>query len=104
MASSLVSLSASIGTQLMAEPGIHEELSRPQLVTFRDQHAARKYAERTFKHAHVLIKHERAKARAFQKRYNRRDQDRIVCPDKFAHGPMPDAGGWNFGRRPLLYV
>ena len=70
----------------MAEPGIHEELPRPQLVSFRDQHAAWKNAERTFQHAHILIEHERTEARAFQKRNDRRDQDRIVCTDKLSHG------------------
>jgi len=87
----------------MAEPGIHEELSRPQLVAFGHQHAPRKNAERTFQYAHILIEHKRTKARAFEKRDHRRDQDCIIRTNKFAHGFMSEACRWNFGRRPLLY-
>jgi hypothetical protein len=77
----------------MTKPGIDEKLSRPQLMAFRHQHAARKNAKRTFQHAHILIEHERTEARTLEKCYYRRDKDRVVCTNKFAHGHGPDAKG-----------
>src|SRR5215471_16158774 len=86
MSSSVIWLSASIWTKLMTEAGFRQKPPGAQLVVLRDQHAARQDAERAFQDAHILVEYQRLNAGAFEQSYHCRNQDCVVCTDKFAHG------------------
>src|SRR5262249_56169823 len=49
--------SSRIGTQLVAEARALQQPARGRCMLVGDQDAARQDAERTFKHAHVLVEH-----------------------------------------------
>jgi hypothetical protein len=86
MPSSVISLSASIWTKLVTETGVLEKTPGAQFMVLRNQHAARQDAERAFQDAHILVEHQRLNSGAFEQSYHRRNQDCVVCTDKFAHG------------------
>src|SRR5512144_2323190 len=85
MASSLVSLSVVIGTQLVAQSGVFQELARAKLMLVGDKHAPRQHTERALKYAHVLVKDHWTEAGAFQQRDHRRHQDCVIRTDQFTH-------------------
>src|SRR4029079_8432259 len=97
--SSVVLPSASIWTKLMTEPGVFQKTPGLQLMILRNQDAAWQDTERPFQNAHILVEHQRLNSGAVQQRHHRRDQDRIVCTDKFAHGPMSGSSCRNYEPR-----
>src|SRR6476620_5429790 len=99
MPSSVVLPSASIWTKLMTEPGVFQKTPGLQFMILRNQHAAWQDTERTFQDAHILVEHQRSNSGAVQQRHHRRNQDCIVCTDKFAHGAMSGSSRRNYGQR-----
>src|SRR5664279_4284893 len=84
-ASSLVSrTSVRIGTQLLAEPGVLQDLPRRTLVPFGYQNPPRQYAERAFQHAHVLVEHHGTNAGALEQGHHCRDQNHVIGANEFA--------------------
>src|SRR5450631_705382 len=84
-ASSLVSrTSVLIGTQLLAESGVLQDLPRRELVRFGHQNPPRQYAERAFQHAHVLVEHHGTNAGALKQGYHCRDQNHVIGANEFA--------------------
>ena len=70
----------------MTEAGFRQKPPGAPFMVLRNQHAARQNAERAFQDAHILVEHQRLNAGAFEQSYNCRNQDCVVCTDKFAHG------------------
>src|SRR4029077_11280615 len=91
MRSSEVTLSASIWTKLMTEPGVFQETPSLQLMVLRNQHAAWQDTERAFQDAHILVEHQRLNSGAVQQRHHRRNQDCIVCTISSRMDLCPDS-------------
>ena len=77
------------GPQLVRQPRILQQLPRDRQVFLIDHDAARQHAERAFQHAHVLVQHHVRDFGALEQRLDRRDQHRIVGPDKLVHNRQP---------------
>ena len=87
----------------MSKASVAEQPTGSSHMIVRDENPARQDADRAFQNAHVLVEYQRANAGTLQQRYHRRDQDRVVCTDKFAHGPMTGSFRWNYERRRVLF-
>jgi hypothetical protein len=70
----------------MTEASVLQKTPGAQFMVLGNQHAARQDAERAFQDAHILVEHQRLYSVAFEQSYDGRNQDCVVCTNKFAHG------------------
>jgi hypothetical protein len=86
----------------MTEASIFQKTPGTQFMIIRNQHAARQDAERAFEDTHILIEHQRLYSGAFKQSHDGRDQNCVVCTDKFAHGTYVRLKRWQYEPQGVL--
>src|SRR5262245_43914059 len=76
--------SARIRTELVSETGVLQQFTRLVVTTLVDQDTAREDADRTFKHAHVLVEHDVGDVSGIEQSRHRGNQHGIIGAYEFA--------------------